>query len=264
MQAISVGALDVVCKPEYDSVEAKELIQKLRILAGVSVITRIKPNRLEIKGRPLSDSVVTTAPSINVVAEPLNFKKLVVIAASTGGPQALAQILPHLPADFPSPILIGQHIAYGFAQGMADWLNQLCQLPVKLAQNNQAICPGVIYIAPSETDMMVNRMRNIVLSPSKAQSVYHPNCDELLSSSVRVFGKQVVGVIVSGMGHDGVAGIASVNLSGGITIAQDEASSVVYGMNKLAIEQNHIQQILPANAIADAIINAVMTVNGVG
>lgn len=260
LQAISMGALDLVCKPEYDTDEAREFIQKLRMLSGVSVITRIRAYRSD-NVSPITPVVPDVGPEI--ISGDTNFNKLVLIAASTGGPQALAQILPAIPADFPVPILIGQHIAYGFAQGMADWLNQLCQLPVVLAQHNQITYPGTIYIAPSETDMAISPARKIVLNQSKENSVYHPNCDELLISGVRAFGVDTIGVIISGMGHDGVAGMAAINQAGGITIAQDETSSVVYGMNKIAIEQNHIQHVIPAESIAQAIIDNVMLGKGI-
>lgn len=174
------------------------------------------------------------------------------MAASTGGPQALAQILPALPPDFACPVLVAQHISDGFAQGMAQWLASLCPLPVRLACDGEALRPGHIYIAPSEHHLAVTAQHQLQWRPRLPQDLYRPSCDVLLSSVAAVFRAQAVGIVLSGMGHDGASGLAAIRAAGGCTLAQDEASSLIFGMNRVAIERAAVQQVLPVGEMAAA------------
>jgi two-component system, chemotaxis family, protein-glutamate methylesterase/glutaminase len=244
LEAIEHGALDVISKPDYSDSSVQAFIAKLRMLAGVSVITRFRSRSQQ---RPAPMPHIAMPSPMQIVA----------IASSTGGPQALAQLLPQLPASFPSPVVIAQHIAAGFAGGMCDWLATLCKLPVTLAREGELLKGGTIYIAPSEHHLQITPSRHLRLIQPADTDLYHPDCNCLLNSVAEIYGRHAIGVIMTGMGHDGAAGMAAIRQRGGMTIAQDESTSLIYGMNRVAVEQQAIQQILPLSAIAAALIAAV-------
>jgi len=246
-EAIRRGALEVICKPEIDSPSAAEFVAKVRMLATIPVITHLR------RRKDAAVVLPAAAPSAVAVAMPASYRRIFAIASSTGGPQALAQILPQLPPGFPSPVLVAQHISDGFAAGMAQWLGGLCRLPVRLGCDGELVLPGTIYIAPSETHMAVTNARRLSLLPRQSGDIYHPNCDVLLTTAANVFGAKAVGVILTGMGHDGAAGLAAIRQAGGTTIAQDEASSVIYGMNGIAVARGAAQRVLALSEIGAAL-----------
>lgn len=246
--ALMYGALDIINKPDYNSNEAKTLASKVKMLAGVSVFTRSKSRRLN----NTTDELNTSLPTISTNTD--GFEYIFTIACSTGGPQALAKLLPLLPKDFPAPIVITQHIAQGFAQGMSDWLNKLCPLSVRLAQEGDLLKAGIVYIAPSEQNLIIASNRRLTLIAAENSDIYHPSCNKLLSSAANVFGKRCIGIILTGMGKDGAQGIADIRAQNSITLAQDEASSVTYGMNRIAIEAGNITQVLALEDIAPHMI----------
>jgi len=251
LEAVGRGALEVVGKPDYTPEEAADFVAKVRLLAGVSVITRMRPRKLAAAGLAAVPPAPTFAPSLAMPKEgATNYVRVFAIASSTGGPQALAQILPALPADFPCPVLIAQHISDGFAGGMAEWLDGLCSLPVRLVAEGDLLQAGVIHISPSERHFSVTPTRRAALLERTARDVYRPSCDVLLNSVAEIFGRQAIGIILTGMGSDGAKGIARIRELGGTTLGQDEASSVIYGMNRVAIEAGAVQRILPVEAIA--------------
>lgn len=251
LEAVGRGALEVVGKPDCSPQQAQEFIAKVRMLAGVAVITRL---------RPLPRRELPSDPLLSQTLQPLTLKampwplagRVFAIASSTGGPQALASILGGLPAGFPSPVLIAQHIADGFAQGMADWLASLCALPVRLAKSGEQIEPGVVYISPSEQHCVIGSGQRLMLVEQSPEDVYHPSCDRLLQSVADNFGARAAGIILTGMGRDGCQGMAAIRAAGGVTLAQDEASSVIYGMNRVAVEAGSVQRVLPLAEIASA------------
>ena len=249
LAAVGCGALEVVRKPDYSPAEAGNFVARVKMLAGVSVITRLRPRRVEAQLLVAPTPPVTTAPGQTVRN---GYRHVFAIACSTGGPQALAQILPALPADFPCPVLIAQHISDGFAQGMVDWLSSLCCLPVRLAAEGDFLQAGVICISPSERHLRLTSAHRMALFERTELDVFHPSCDVMLDSVADIFGRQAVGIILTGMSSDGAKGIARIRHKGGVTLAQDEASSVIYGMNRVAIEAGNVQQILPVDAIAAA------------
>lgn len=255
LEAIRRGALEVVSKPEYQSGRGAEFVAKVRLLAGVPVITRLRSSRTP---SPAPTVVPADARPASALRRPQygvrGAAHAVAIASSTGGPQALAHILAGLPASFPFPVLVAQHISDGFAQGMADWLSGLCSLPVRVGEADAPIESGVIYLSPSERHMVATPSHHIALRERISGDVYRPSCDALLESVARVFGTGAVGVILTGMGRDGVRGMEAIRLAGGATIGQDEASSVIFGMNRLAIERGVVQQVLALDQIVAAVI----------
>ena len=256
LEAVALGALEVVPKPDTTEAAAAHLIARVRLLAGVAVITRLR-TQLDA-ALPVAAPAAVAAPlplPVRPVGAPAPlgaeaFTRVFAIAASTGGPQALARILSSLPADFSCPIVVAQHISDGFAQGMVDWLASICPLSVHLAQEAVALVAGRVYIAPSEYHLAVGRTGQLQLRARCAGDCYHPSCDVLLTSVAQVYGPRAVGIILSGMGHDGAAGMAAILAAGGSTWAQDEASSVIFGMNRIAIERGAVQQVLDVAVLA--------------
>ena len=234
--AVSKGALDVIEKPDISPENVRNLINKIRRLAKVDIAAHL----LSMRRQPVMANG-------SGVAIQQGFSKggIVAIAASTGGPQAIHYILSHLPAQYPVPIVITQHIAEGFTQGMVDWLNTVSPLKVRVAVNGDVLTAGNVYINPAEHSMRVTEQGMIILSERDARQVYHPSCNTLLASVAAAYRERAIGLIMSGMGEDGVTGMEAILKAGGATFAQDAKSSVVFGMNRVAIERGYIYKVLP-------------------
>jgi two-component system chemotaxis response regulator CheB len=247
--ALQSGALSILEKPTiYDPPEAhKFLVDQLRLMSEVKVVRRWN--------RSLQTSSLTqpTAFARNGKTK----IQLLTIASSTGGPGVLTKILSALPADFSVPILIVQHIMSGFSSGLATWLNQLVPLEVRLAQNTDEPQPGQVLIAPDNYHMLVNSKGLIALSQEPPQNGLRPAANYLFNSVAEVYGATAIGIILTGMGGDGAEGLLALRETGAHTIAQDEASCVVFGMPAVAIELGAAEQILPADKIAAAIMELV-------
>ncbi len=242
-KAISNGALEVIPKPQLEKVEACEFVKKIKMLAQIKTIKHVKSRFSQTHSSPIKQMQcieTTTSPKYGIFA----------IALSTGGPQTLEKILKAIPANFPCPIVVAQHISLGFAQGFAEWLNSSVSLNVKIAEDKEKLLPGYVYISPSDFDFTVSHNHLVKLSQADNNGIYHPNCDVLLKSIAMIYGKNAVGIICTGMSSDGVQGMESIHAAGGSTIAQDEQSSIVFGMNQVAISRNCIDYILPLLSIA--------------
>lgn len=236
--AISKGALDVVEKPDISLANAASLVAKIRLLA-----------RVDLKERWAVGGLKPIAPAAPPAGAGSNGAAIVAIAASIGGPQAIRSILAVLPAAFPLPIVIAQHNADGFAQGMADWLAGETGLKVELARSGQTLAAGHVYLNPSENSMHITADGHIILAGKVPGQTYSPSCDALLSSVAAAYRERALGVILSGMGDDGALGMQAIKRQGGSTIAQDEASSLVYGMNQRAVQRGCIDRVLPLGEI---------------
>jgi two-component system chemotaxis response regulator CheB len=176
--------------------------------------------------------------------------RLVAMAGSTGGPAALQRILADLPGDFPAPILVVQHIAAGFVHGLAEWLDAGSPLRVKVAEDGEPLQPHVVYLSPDERHLGVSASARIELSGAPPVGGFRPSGSHLFASAGRLYGRAVAAVILTGMGSDGVDGLREVRAAGGTVLAQDEESSVVYGM--------------PRDAVAAGLVDAVLSVNEIG
>lgn len=256
LEALGRGALEVLGKPDCTRESAEDFIAKVRLLAGVTVITRLRkaPKPGVLAPAPAGTSSARAKSSAPPPTGAAGYPSVFAIASSTGGPQALVQILTGLPSDFSCPVLIAQHISDGFAAGMVDWLGGLCRLPVRLAAEGDWLQAGVIHVSPSERHFSVTPTGQIALLERAPRDVFHPSCDVLLNSIADVFGCQAIGIILTGMSSDGAKGIARIREVGGVTLAQDEATSVIYGMNRVAIESGAVHRILPIQAIAKAMV----------
>ncbi len=239
--AISKGALDLVVKPDVNLDAAREFINKIKLLSKVRVITHLVGYRAPKEINMLPDPVMDCKQSDRIAA----------IVCSTGGPEALSVILSRLPEKLPCPVVIAQHISDGFVAGMVEWLKGLSHLGIKVAAEGDNLTPGMVYVSPSEKHMEVNSARRISLIDRHPKDIYRPSCDVLLSSVAKVYGPKGIGVILTGMGSDGAMGIKKIKDAKGLTVAQDEKTSVVFGMNKVAIDSGCVDKILPLDKIAD-------------
>jgi two-component system chemotaxis response regulator CheB len=174
------------------------------------------------------------------------------ICASTGGPRALETVLAGLPASFPIPLLVVQHMTPGFTEGLASWLDRRSPLPVALAGGEHALTPGV-WIAPDGAHLTLTAGMNLALDPDTAAGHHRPSGDLLFASMAAVAGAEAVGVVLTGMGRDGARGVEAVCRAGGRAIAQDEATSAIFGMPCAAAEAG-ADTVLPIGAIAGALL----------
>ena len=243
MAALRAGALAVLQKlvgpqaPDFED-EARRLRDTLKAMAEVKVI-RHWPTR---EGIPPT-RVAATASKRGKPA-------ILAIAASTGGPAALHRILSELPASFPLPVLVVQHIALGFSKGLATWLDSVCPMEVKVAEPDEALRPGVVYIAPDDRHLGVREDRRVEVSNAAPVGGFRPSGSWLFRSAARVFGTSTVAMVLTGMGQDGLEGLREVHETGGLVLAQDEATSVVYGMPAVAIAAGLAHEILPLGEFA--------------
>lgn len=237
-EAVSRGALEVVEKPSLDSACCLQFVHKIRLLAGVIVIRHINWSKQVRKRATVAEKPL------------LRRSKAVAIASSLGGAKVLETILSQLPADFPVPIVVAQHISEGFAEALADWLNHKTPLDVRVASQAEPLTPGRVLIAPPEHNVQVDLSGNIALSPYLPGSIYHPSCDVLLSSVAQVYREGAVGIILTGMGQDGVTGMQAIKAVGGTTIAQNEQSSIVYNMPRLVVERGFADFVAAADDIS--------------
>lgn len=248
--AVSKGALDVIEKPDISIENVKRLITKIRLLSNVDVSAH--QLALGRKNVAIADSrPVQGMEGANAA--------LVAIAASTGGPQAIHSILSRLPRTFPAPVIITQHIAEGFTQGMVDWLNAATPLTVVVAGNGDRPCAGHVYVNPAEHSMRITAQRVIILGDREPGQVYNPSCNTLLCSVAATYKKEAIGLIMSGMGDDGVAGMKEIRMAGGTTLAQDAKSSVVFGMNRLAVERGYVHKVVTLDKIPAELMQRVGT-----
>jgi two-component system chemotaxis response regulator CheB len=242
--AIRLGALDVMAKPAGVTTAAfaalaDQLIAKVRSLSRIRVMHHFRPTR-----RPLAE----------MAAIPAGQRRILAIAASTGGPKAVLQLLKELPVTLGAAVLIVQHIADGFASGFADWLDREVPLPVALAREGEVPQPGRVLVAPNGAHLTVNGGGRIVLRQSPPLHNCRPAADALfLSLAEAGRGADTVGVVLTGMGTDGAAGLKALHDQGAFTIAQDQASCAVFGMPKAAIDRGAVDQVLPLPAIASAV-----------
>ncbi len=241
-KAISKGALEVFPKPDVHIGNMKEIINKIKVLSKVRVISHIIP---------LQPPKGTQGSKWDKKYETSN--RIVAIASSTGGPRALSVLLSEMPEDFSAPIVIAQHITDDFVSGMAKWLGSISKLRVKLAENGETPVRGTVYLCPSEKHTKINSGKRFSFQAKVPEDIYFPSCNLLLSSAAEAYGASCIGIILTGMGDDGVLGIGKIKNAGGITIAQDEKTSVVFGMPRVAIESGCIDKVLPIHDMCKAI-----------
>jgi len=247
LDALEAGATDVVLKPTR-ATPLDEFGQRLAQIVTAAAAAR----HLRVEAAPI------TKPLRPVRAPDSGTRRsspLIVIASSTGGPQALMQIVPRLPARIGSGVLIVQHMPPGFTASLARRLDSASQLAVREARDGDAIEPGLALVAPGNFHLRVERGR-VHLDQSRAIGALRPRADITLSDASRSYGAGVLAVVLTGMGEDGLGGVRSVKLAGGGCIAQDEMSSVIYGMPRAVSEAGLADASHPLAHLARAIAEA--------
>jgi two-component system chemotaxis response regulator CheB len=179
--------------------------------------------------------------------------RLIAIGASTGGPQVLAEILGKLPETLGVPILVVQHITPGFTAGLAEWLNQVSRLTVKLAQAGDPVRRGTVYLAPDRSQMGITREGRIHLTEEVVEGGLCPSASYLFQSVAEIYGRSAIGVLLTGMGRDGAEGLRRLREAGGLTVAQDEETSIIFGMPGEAIRVGAAEYVLSPEQIAELI-----------
>ena len=261
-RALEAGAVDVFPKPEtgYEGIR-RALVEKIRILAGVAVFTiRHRSSELYPHEPRAPEGKVSQKIRSQKIPQKIPQKisqkipGIVAIGASTGGPKALNAILSRLPANFPVPALCVQHISQGFLQGLVDWLDRSCPLKVRQAHAGEIPLPGYVYFPAEGTHLNVSDRGCLQLSRQPAADGHCPSITHTFESVARFYGSGGIGVLLTGMGRDGAIGLQAIARAGGITVAQDRASCVIFGMPASAIELGAARYVLPLGKIADFLL----------
>ncbi|HIJ60025.1 MAG TPA: chemotaxis response regulator protein-glutamate methylesterase [Nitrospirae bacterium] len=273
LEALELGAVDFIPKNlselSINIVKIKEmLLEKIKYLGKKGIPKRVitkKPSATTFSSSQKTKETIT-APNTSTttpVMRSIGDRKvsLVAIGTSTGGPKALQDIIPHLPKDFPVPIVISQHMPANFTGAFAERLNQLSLIRVKEAEEGEALKAGVAYIAPGRGHMKLKRPRGIettvTISENKEEYIYRPSVDAMMLSVAELFPGRALGVILTGMGNDGCKGLIALKKTGGRVFAQNEETCVVYGMPRAVVDAGIADKVLPIDEIAGEIINSV-------
>jgi two-component system chemotaxis response regulator CheB len=252
LEATRAGALMVLPKPSGPTTprfreQQAHLIAMVKAMSDVKVIRRwgaSTPTR--------GNRAVSTHPP-----RALRRPQIIAIGASTGGPAALRDVFHALPSTMSVPLLVVQHISKGFVNGLANWLGANTALEVVVATATDIACAGVVYLAPDDQHMGIGEDGRIRLSSAPAIGSFRPSATHLFESAAEAYGGQVLGLILTGMGDDGVRGLRAVHAAGGLVVAQDEATSIVYGMPREAARAGVVNNVLALEDIAPFLVEAV-------
>jgi two-component system chemotaxis response regulator CheB len=259
MQALALGAVDFITKPSGQATAgtqdlaaiAAEVTEKIRLAATA---------RLQV-AEPKKRPAIVKPPSLPVFDRPAGgtADKLVIIGSSTGGPKALEGVLSSIPANLPAAIVIVQHMPKDFTRSFAERLNSLFPFPVKEASTGDLVENGKILIAPGDYHLTITNERRIKLNQEERVMFLRPAIDVTMENLPAIYGKNIVGVILTGMGRDGARGMAEVKRGGGLTIAQDKSTSTIYSMPRVVAEEGNADYILPLDLIGKTITELIST-----
>jgi len=228
--ALSAGAVEIIAKKRLREADSSWLFKTLKLMSQVKVFKRM----------PAKEKVVEPAGEV--------MYPVVVIGSSAGGPKALWSLLVSLPASFPATVMIAQHIDPFFIPEIVRWLGDTSGIPVVVAKDGEKLEKGFAYFAPADCHLTASAGYRVSLVPKTAKDIYIPSVDMLLSTAA-AYGNMAVGVILSGMGRDGSAGIREIKMNGGVNVAQDESTSIIFGMPAAAIESGCVDYVLPIEKI---------------
>ena len=254
---LEAGAVDVFPKPSGGQIEDYEaqkdkLLQKIRVLAGVKVFTK-RNKGIQLPGK--QKEPLTMPPVGNRISPKFTRPiEIVAIGASTGGPQAFQEILAKIPLTFPVPILCVQHISQGFLEGFIRWLDQSCPIPIQIAKTGEKPQAGRVYFPPDRQHLRLDSQGRFICLEGPPVDSHCPSVTVLFQNVAQRFGAASVGILLTGMGRDGATGLADLKAKGAYTIAQDEASSIVFGMPQEAIKLDAAKVVLPLPDIADHLL----------
>jgi chemotaxis response regulator CheB len=244
-EAMGHGALDAVDTPAIGSADRQRSVA--RLLAKIETVERMLDQKRGIRQ-------IDAHPRVRRV---VGGDRLVAIGASAGGPAALATVLRGLPHDFPAAVVIVQHVDEQFAPGMATWLDQQTPLTVRVAAEGDRLAPGTVLLAGTGNHLVFKGADRLGYEVEPTEYSYRPSVDVLFQSVSHHWPGEVIGVLLTGMGHDGAVGLRALRNQGHHTIAQDEASSAVYGMPKAAARLQAAVEILPVDRIATRLMGIV-------
>jgi two-component system, chemotaxis family, response regulator WspF len=242
-EAMGHGALDAVDTPTLDHVDANGSTKVL--LAKIDIICKLISDR---NTRPTQAARFSAAPCAE------NGNRLLAIGASAGGPMALSIVLSGLPQDFPAAVVIVQHVDEQFASGMADWLDQRSRMPVRIAREGDTLEVGTVLLASTKNHLVLKASDRLGYTTNPAECIYRPSVDVFFDSVNRFWPSGAVGVLLTGMGSDGALGLKALRRKGYHTIAQDQATSAVYGMPKAAAALDAAVDVLPLDRIAPRLV----------
>ncbi|MGI0039397.1 MAG: protein-glutamate methylesterase/protein-glutamine glutaminase [Nitrososphaera sp.] len=248
--ALELGAVDFIPIPSDDPDKMRTL--KETLISKIEIAAETNPTQLKARRAKRAESQPRERPH---KAE--EGTAIVVIGASTGGPGIVSEIMSRLPADLPAGVVIVQHMPEGFTKSFAERLNGVGKIPVREARDGDTVMAGAALLAPGDYHMMVSPAHRIELNKSPKRFGVRPAINMAMVSASEVYGSRTVGVLLTGMGHDGAFGMKMIKRRGGRTAGQDEASSVVFGMAKAAVEMDAVEKLLPADMIADEIVKMV-------
>jgi two-component system chemotaxis response regulator CheB len=249
LKALSMGAFDFVAKPSDVSARMPEIAHEL--ISKIKAAAQSRGIRVSTPSQSAARPVEKAAP--NTKQRPT---RVVAIGVSTGGPQALQYLLPQLPKDFAGTILVVQHMPEGFTEMFSRRLDEICSIKVKEAQSGDLLLAGRALVCPGSRHLKVKRMPLgdvVVLSDEPRVNGHRPSVDVLFRSVAEEFGKDSLGVLMTGMGEDGAQGLGQLKAAGAMTIAQNEESCVVYGMPKAAIERGYAIRVVGLEALANTL-----------
>lgn len=247
-EALAAGAVDVMEKPSPEAVDeewARTLVATLRLVARVKVITHPRARLRGLNSDPAGRTATPSSPDPTPLRQPC---QVVALGASTGGPGAIVRVLRGLPAGFSLPVLAVIHLDAPFAAAFAEWLDGQSAQRVSIAQDGQALPERGVLLAPPDRHLCL-RNRRLHVTDAPPRHFCRPSVDVLFESLARDIGAAGAACLLTGMGRDGAAGLLAIRQAGGLTIAQDEATSVVYGMPREAVEIGAAERVLPVDDI---------------
>ena len=268
LRALELGAVDFIPKPDSALIDIvnvqRELVEKVKHFGSRRAYLRAVRETLRIDRAKIEEAraAATAATPQPPLRPPLRSRTgrpragaytCVAIGTSTGGPVALSQILPKLPAGFPIPIVVVQHMPPGFTRPLAERLDATSKITVVEGTDGMPLAPGTAIIAPAGKQLRLQRALNsvrVALSADEGRSLHVPSVDVMAASVGETFGPGSLGVILTGMGHDGVQGLTVIKERGGFVLGQDEASSVVYGMPRAAAAAGLVDRVIPLDAVS--------------
>ncbi len=247
---LDTGALAFHDKPGFSSPDfaerMAEIIMTVRLMSEVRVVRRKSRFRREHKDISVKKDVMRIPQSSRI--------RLVCVGASTGGPQAIKQMLMDLPKEFSVPVVVVQHMSGGFIEGMVNWLKDMTGHDIRIARSGETLKPGVIYFGPEDSHLEVSSNLVVILSDAPPVSGIRPTVSALFASAARNLGPGCVAVLLTGMGRDGADEMLEIRRAGGHTIAQDEDSSIVFGMPGEAVRLGAAEAVLPLGQIGAQIV----------
>ena len=246
-KALSLGALEIMGKPKDIHALREILTKRVKVLAKAKIVTHLQAKLKKLAGARKSFRL-TVPPGT-----PVQFRA-VGIVASTGGPMALKYVFENLPENLPLPVFVVQHYPDDMDADFIDWLNSFSNLPLAAARDDDRPRAGHVYVAPSKYHMSIGQNGKILLLDTPRVNAVRPSGDILLGAMAKIYGRHCIGIVLTGMGGDGAKGLRTIREAKGFTIAQDEKSSVIFGMPQKAVELKGADLILPLQAIPEKII----------